>query len=92
MKGKGSVFRLFFPYQNQEEAVKTMCWEFQKCGVEKTEGAAVMKCAAYPNYGRMCWVVAGTFCGKKVSGAIAQKLGDCKKCEFYQRIVVRKDI
>ena len=91
-QGQGAVFRLFFPYQSQAEAVKTMCWEFQKCGVEKTEGAAVMKCAAYPNYGRMCWVVAGTFCGKKVSGAIAQKLGDCKKCEFYQRIVVRKDI
>ncbi len=28
---------------------------------------------------------------KKVSGAIAQKLGNCRKCEFYQKVAVRKE-
>ncbi|MBI5408803.1 MAG: sensor histidine kinase [Nitrospirae bacterium] len=89
---KGTTFTLFFPYQSEEESVKVKCWEFTRCGVEKAEGAAQFRCAAYPDYGRICWAIAGTFCGKKVSGAIAQKLGDCKKCEFYRRVVVRKDL
>jgi signal transduction histidine kinase len=90
--GKGTSVMLMFPYQCEEESAKIKCWEFQKCGVEKTEGAAEFRCAAYPYHGRICWVVAGTFCGKRVSGAIAQKLGDCKKCEFYKRVVDRKDL
>jgi signal transduction histidine kinase len=88
----GTSFKLFFPYVSKEEENKTKCWEFHKCGVGKIEGAALLKCSAYPNYGRICWAVAGTFCGKKVSGAIAQKLGDCKKCTFYKRVVINKDI
>jgi signal transduction histidine kinase len=90
--GKGTTFRLFFPYQSEEEANKIKCWEFNKCGVEKAEGAASMMCPAYPHYGRICWVIAGTFCGKRVSGAIAKKLGNCKKCEFYKRVTIRKDL
>lgn len=89
---KGTSFKLFFPYQSREESAKIKCWEFHKCGVEKEEGSAGMRCAAYPDYGRICWAVAGTFCGKKVSGAIAQKLGDCRKCEFYQRVALKKDL
>ena len=89
---RGSSFKLFFPYQCGDEEKKIKCWEFNKCGVEKAEGAAEIRCAAYPHYGRICWVVAGTFCGKKVSGAIAQKLGDCRKCKFYQMVAVRKDL
>jgi len=91
-EGEGTSFTLLFPYQSPEDDKKIKCWEFHKCGVEKAEGAANMRCPAYPHYGRICWVIAGTFCGKKVSGAIAQKLGDCKKCEFYKRVVVKKDI
>jgi signal transduction histidine kinase len=90
--GKGTSFKLLFPYQNEEDGNKLKCWEFNKCGVENTEKAGVIQCPAYPHYGRICWVVAGTFCGKKVSGAVAQKLGDCKKCEFYKRVVVLKDL
>ncbi|MBI4844808.1 MAG: sensor histidine kinase [Nitrospirae bacterium] len=90
--GKGTSVKLYFPYQCEEESAKIKCWEFHKCGVEKAEGAAEFRCAAYPHYGRICWAVAGTFCGKRVSGAIAQKLGDCKKCEFYKKVVVRKDL
>jgi signal transduction histidine kinase len=90
--GKGTSFKLLFPYQAKEDEGKIKCWEFHKCGVEKAEGAAEFRCRAYPHYGRICWVIAGTFCEKKVSGAVAQKLGDCRKCEFYQRVVLRKDL
>jgi signal transduction histidine kinase len=88
----GTLFKLLFPYQSEEEGKKTKCWEFHKCGVEKNVGSAVNICPAYPNYGRICWAIAGTFCGKNVNGAIAQKLGDCRKCKFYQRVVVQKDL
>lgn len=90
--GKGTSFKMFFPHQRDEEKSKINCWEFTKCGVEMFEGAANMRCPAYPDYGRICWVIAGTFCSRKVSGAIAQKLGDCRKCEFYQRVAKRKDL
>ncbi len=90
--GKGTSFKLLFPYQSKEEGKKTQCWEFNKCGAEKTEGNVAIVCHAYPHYGRICWAVAGTFCGKKLSGIIARKLGDCKECKFYKRVVVRKDL
>ena len=89
---KGTTVKMLFPYQSMENGEMVKCWEFHKCGVENTEGAARMRCPAYPNYGRICWVIAGTFCGQKVSGAIAQKLGDCKKCKFYQQVAIWKDI
>ncbi len=90
--GKGTSFKMLFPYQSKENGKKIRCWEFTKCGVENSEGAAHMICPAYPNYGRICWAIAGTFCGKKIRGAIARKIGNCKKCEFYQRVAVRKDL
>ncbi len=90
--GKGTSFKMYFPYQSKENENKIKCWEFNKCGVEKAEGAVGMRCPAYPHYGRICWVVAGTFCGKRVSGAIAQKLGDCRKCGFYKGVAMRKDL
>lgn len=89
---KGTSFKMLFPHQREEDRDKIKCWEFTRCGVERTEGSVNMRCPAYPDYGRICWAIAGTFCGKKVSGAIAQKLGDCSKCEFYQRITLRKDL
>jgi signal transduction histidine kinase len=88
----GTSFKLSFPYQSEEEGKKTKCWEFHKCGVEKNEESALIICPSYPNYGRICWAIAGTLCGKNVNGAIAQKLGDCKICAFYQRVVVQKDL
>jgi signal transduction histidine kinase len=90
--GKGTTFKMMFPHQREEDRAKIMCWEYTKCGVENAEGAVNMRCPAYPDYGRICWSIAGTFCGKKVSGAIAQKLGNCKKCDFYQRVAVKQDL
>jgi signal transduction histidine kinase len=88
----GTTFSILLPYQSRGNGARVPCWEFHKCGVEKAEGAANMRCPAYPHYGRICWAIAGTFCGKKVSGAIAQKLGDCRKCEFYRRVALKKDL
>lgn len=90
--GQGTSFKMMFPYQSKEDGRKIKCWEFNKCGVENAEGAAHMMCPAYPDYGRICWSIAGTFCGKKVNGAIAQKIGNCKKCQFYQHVAVSKDL
>ncbi len=81
--GKGSAFSLYFPYQGEEESPRIKCWEYMKCGRDKD---ATIKCPAYPDFGRICWVVAGTFCEGKVQGTFAQKYEDCKKCAFYQGI------
>ncbi|MCL5022343.1 MAG: ATP-binding protein [Nitrospirae bacterium] len=83
MMGQGSTFSLYFPYQSGEESLKVQCWEYMKCGRERD---ATMKCPSYPNFGRICWVVAGTFCEGKVQGTYAQKYEDCKKCEFYRKV------
>ncbi len=61
------------------------CWEFKKCGREKG-GANVAElgvCPAYPDNGKCCARVAGTFCGGKIQGSFAIKLGNCLDCDFY---------
>jgi hypothetical protein len=89
--GEGSTFSLYFPYLSPEEAFRTQCWEYMHCGMESGE-EAWMKCPAYPNYGRICWSVAGTFADEKARCVRAEKLGDCRKCEFYERVQVRQNL
>ena len=62
--------------------VKKQCWEFLKCGHEKTNSCR----AVVQHAGRSCWLVAGTLCGGAVQGDSAQKLGNCKICEFYIKV------
>ena len=81
--GSGSAFTLYFPFQSDEESLQTRCWEYMKCGRDKD---ASLKCPACPNFGRVCWAVAGTFCEGKVQGTFAQKYESCKKCEFYKKV------
>jgi len=81
--GEGSTFTLYFPYQSGAESLKVQCWEYMKCGRDKD---ATIKCPAHPNFGRICWVMAGTFCEGKVQGTFAQKYEDCGKCEFFQKV------
>jgi hypothetical protein len=61
------------------------CWEFKKCGREG--GGEKVKelgpCPAYPDNGKQCARVAGTFCGGKVQGTFAMKFSNCMKCDFY---------
>jgi hypothetical protein len=80
--GVGITFSLYFPYQSNEDLIRTPCWEYMKC---RREVNSELKCPAYPNFGRACWAVAGTFCEGKVQGTFAQKYQDCKKCEFYNK-------
>lgn len=39
------------------------------------------------NGGRCCWAIAGTLCGGKVRGTIAQKIKNCRKCDFFQLVI-----
>jgi len=78
---------------------KQNCWEHKKCGREpggnKTEELGV--CPALidttsnglnggDNAGRICWAVAGTFCGNKVQGKFAEKEATCMNCDFYKKV------
>ncbi|MHC4536713.1 MAG: methyl-accepting chemotaxis protein [Planctomycetota bacterium] len=64
------------------------CWEVKKCGRipdgDKVDDLGI--CPAYPNHGRDCWRLAGTFCGGKVQGSSAQKLKSCVECNFYKEV------
>jgi two-component system NtrC family sensor kinase len=79
----GSSFSLYFPYQSEEDSPAAKCWEYMRCGRDKD---ASLKCPAYPNFGKVCWAVAGTFCQGKVQGTFAQKYEDCQKCEFFRKM------
>ena len=87
-RGEGSVFSLYFPRQSDEESREIKCWEYMKCGRDRD---ATTKCPAYPNFGRVCWAVAGTFCEGKVQGTFAQKYEDCGKCDFYKMARKRRE-
>ncbi len=83
--GKGSVFSLLIPYVPTEESFKAQCWEIMRCGVDAIEPAGE-RCPAYPNFGRICWSVAGTLSDARVRCVVAEKIGDCRKCPFYEII------
>jgi len=76
------------------------CWDFKRCGREphgaRSDELGVRPAAAESgvnginggrNWGRACWLLAGTFCGGKVQGSFAAKLGDRRVCEFYRLVV-----
>lgn len=78
---------------------KINCWEFKKCGREPG-GKNVVKMGICPaatenslegihggkNAGRVCWLVAGTYCDGEVQGTFAKKIKDCIFCDFYQKV------
>ncbi len=80
-------------------AKKQNCWEFKKCGREpggeKVKEPGICPAATDTpsdtlndgkNAGRICWALAGTFCGGKVQGSFAQKQVSCMSCEFYKKV------
>lgn len=86
------------------EAVKWInCWESKKCGREPN-GPRASEMGVCPastearaaginhgkNGGRACWAITGTFCGGKVQGSFATKLGNCLNCDFY-KIVLQEE-
>jgi signal transduction histidine kinase len=88
VRGEGSIFSLYFPQPGDERPGEARCWEYMKCGRDKD---ATTKCPAYPHFGRVCWVVAGTFCEGKVQGTFAQKYEDCGKCDFYRTVKKQRE-
>ena len=75
------------------------CWEFMDCRREPggSRAAELGECPAAltgkydsinhgANAGRICWAVAGTFCGGVVQGTFAQKHRDCMSCAFYLKV------
>ena len=64
---------------------KMNCWDYKKCSRELKSG-----CPAYPNAGRVCFVVEGTRCDGAMQGAYAQKINGCRGCEFYKGMIITK--
>ena len=83
--------------------LKLNCWEYKKCGRDTSSSQSVKNicpAALYSdadgvnggkNAGRICWVVAGTFCDGDVQGTFAQKLKSCQKCDFYNFVGEQED-
>ena len=80
-------------------STKLNCWEVLQCGREpgglnaKEEGtcpAAIDK--AFDGFnqglrgGRICWLVAGTFCEGEIQGTFAKKQLSCRSCNFYKQV------
>ncbi len=78
---------------------KPNCWEIKQCGREKggTKSHDLGVCPASidessdginegRNAGRICWAIAGTFCGDQVQGDFAQKSVSCMSCEVFKQI------
>ena len=75
------------------------CWEFMNCGREPG-GDRVGELGVCPaaedrsfdglnrgrNAGRLCWAVAGTFCGGEVQGSFVEKRRSCMDCDFFQHV------
>lgn len=63
------------------------CWEIKRCGRE-AGGSKVVELgecvASQEGLGHTCWAIAGTLCGGKVQGTVAQKEMNCMACEVYK--------
>ncbi len=81
------------------------CWEFQECGrIEggsKAHTLGVCPAATQKetdgihggkNGGRVCWAVAGTFCGGKPQGVFADKFKDCANCSFFDIVLKENNL
>jgi len=78
---------------------KQNCWEFMKCGRERG-GAKEQELGVCPavtdvsshglndgeNGGRICWAIAGTFCGDEVQGSFIEKQSTCMSCDVYKQV------
>ena len=60
------------------------CWEHKNCGHAHAGG-----CPAYPNHGGTCYMLPGTRCRGAVQGKYAEKIGECRHCDFYKLIFKR---
>lgn len=78
---------------------KQNCWEHSRCGREpggdKVDELGVCPASTDTSYdginsgeagGRICWAVAGTFCGGTVQGSFAEKRESCTDCDFFRQV------
>lgn len=83
---------------------KLNCWEHKKCGRwpggPKSAELGVCPVTVHGELdgahegekgGRACWVVAGSLCGGKIQGTYAQKLTNCWRCDFMNRVKTEED-
>ncbi len=69
---------------------KEQCWEHMKCGRDRDRAfgvSSVERCPAYPDYGRLCWPIAGTKCRDGARGLNARKIDNCESCAFFHAVV-----
>ena len=63
------------------------CWEIKNCGRQPSgpkEAELGVCIAAKDGLGHSCWAIAGTLCGGKVQGSVAEKEHNCMGCELYK--------
>ncbi len=76
---------------------KLNCWEVKKCGRAGASAAQGAVCPVFNEKeldgvhggiraGRVCWVVAGTFCHGHEQGTFASRYHDCELCDFFIRV------
>lgn len=79
--------------------MNTNCWEHMSCGREpgglKVEQMGVCPAAEDSDLngfndgdkgGRMCWALAGTFCGGERQGSFTRKVTACLDCDFFAKV------
>lgn len=78
---------------------KLNCWEIKQCGREPggANAATMGVCRTASdnrsnginngkNGGRVCWTIAGTFCGKETECKFAQEQASCMACEVFRKV------
>ena len=78
---------------------KRNCWEYRYCGRQpgghKVAELGVCPASTDTSFdginsgiagGRICWAVAGTFCGGTVQGTFAEKRESCMDCDFFRQV------
>ena len=84
---------------------KLNCWEITHCGREpggnRTDDRSVCPAAVDvssnginggENGGRICWVVAGTFCRGKIQGEFALETVSCMTCDVFKQISAEENV
>ena len=87
------------PEKSSPRKRKLNCWEVMMCGREQggknIAEFGVCPAAADPSFdginsgkcgGRICWAVAGTFCGGCTQGSFVDKRPSCLHCDFYEMV------
>ncbi len=99
MKGEVAAMAILPLNNASEQGPKLNCWEHKKCGRQpgghKVQDLGVCPAAVEQtlhgahggkNGGRSCWVIVGSLCGGKIQGTYAQKLNNCWRCDFMNRV------